>query len=264
MLTVEVGGILAAGVALAGDHTLLAASLSAGLVAAGGNAVNDAFDVETDRLNRPRRPIPSGQISVSAARWWSALLMLSGVILGFSLDAALGVIALLVSGLLLGYSAGLKGTPLWGNVTVALCGGLAFVYGATAVGSIKHGIIPALFAFLIHTSREIVKDVEDAAGDRIVGARTAPIVWGQKKALQVSSLALFILILTTPVPYILGSLNAIYMTTVVLTVDIPLALIIGYTLRSGERVDAGRLSLYLKLIMLTGLVSLYVGSIGNS
>ncbi len=35
------------------------AALTGALVTAGANAINDSFDIEIDRINRPDRPLPS-------------------------------------------------------------------------------------------------------------------------------------------------------------------------------------------------------------
>ncbi|NMB78739.1 MAG: UbiA family prenyltransferase, partial [Methanomicrobiales archaeon] len=46
------------------------------LVTAAGNVINDYFDVEIDRVNRPDRPIPSGLVTLSAARAFAVILFL--------------------------------------------------------------------------------------------------------------------------------------------------------------------------------------------
>lgn len=259
-LTVVVGGVLAAryGIAVVG-WTLELAGLSAALVAAGGNAVNDAFDVEIDRLNRPERPIPSGRIGIKQAFGFGIALMIIGTGLGFSLSVPLGWIALAVSVLLWGYSARLKMLPFIGNVTVALCGGLAFIYGATAVGSPLGGLIPALFAILIHLAREIVKDAEDESGDRACNARTLPIVVGIQSAQRIAVVVLIVLIASTVIPYWIGQLGSVYLIIVLIGVDIPLIVVSVRLWNNLDREGLGRISRTLKWIMLIGLVALYVG-----
>jgi 4-hydroxybenzoate polyprenyltransferase len=54
-----------------------------------GMALNDAADVEVDRVERPERPIPSGRIALTAARRMVAVAFL----LGLALLAPLGVVA---------------------------------------------------------------------------------------------------------------------------------------------------------------------------
>ncbi|MDP8228565.1 MAG: geranylgeranylglycerol-phosphate geranylgeranyltransferase [Candidatus Electryoneaceae bacterium] len=259
-LTVIVGGILAAniGTTIVG-WTLELAGLSAALVAVGGNAINDAYDAAIDHLNRPERPIPSGRIGVDQAFLFGIALMIIGTGLGFSLSVPLGWIALVVSVLLWGYSAWWKMLPMIGNIVVALCGGLAFIYGAMAVGNPLNGLIPALFAFLIHLAREIVKDAEDESGDRACKARTLPIVIGIQSAQRIAILVLIVLIASTVVPYWIGQLGFGYLTIVMIGVDIPLIIVSIRLWHTLNRKELGQISSVLKWIMLIGLVSLYVG-----
>ena len=47
----------------------------------GGMILNDVYDVEVDRVERPERVLPSGQISVRQARWVGYSLLVVGVLL---------------------------------------------------------------------------------------------------------------------------------------------------------------------------------------
>jgi len=254
-----VGGVLARREGVFLEPTLCLAALSAALVAAGGNAVNDAFDAEIDSLNRPARPIPSGRAGVVEAYLSGSALMAVGIGLGFALGWRLGCVAAAVSGLLWGYSSRLKRVILAGNAVVALCGGAAFIYGALAVHNPVPGAIPALFAFLIHLGREIVKDVEDLSGDRARGARTLPIAVGSRKALKIAAAALLLLAILTPLPHNLGIFGTGYLIIVLITVVIPILVMVNYLWRGLDHRGLGRTSLSLKLIMIGGLIALYVG-----
>ena len=65
-------------------------ALSAFLISAGGNAINDYFDAEIDAVNKPWRPIPSGIISRETALAASILAFLAGTALGFYVSPASG------------------------------------------------------------------------------------------------------------------------------------------------------------------------------
>jgi len=52
-----------------------------GCLYSAGMVLNDLFDVEVDRRERPRRPLPSGRIPLSQARFVGLGLMLAGVLL---------------------------------------------------------------------------------------------------------------------------------------------------------------------------------------
>lgn len=258
-VTVVVGGLLA--VIGTPDVRLLLAGLSAALIAAGGNAINDVYDTAIDRINRPERPIPSGEVTSTQAVVWGTVWMLLGCLIGESLSPWLGLIALTVSLLLWGYSAKWKRMPLIGNVVVSLCGGLAFIYGAAAVGSVRMGFVPALFAFLIHLGREIVKDCEDEQGDRSDHARTLPIVVGKNLSLRLAGSVLFLLIVATVIAYQKYLYGIGYALIIGIGVDIPLLLIaVALWLRPDQTQSRMRLiSNALKIIMLIGLIGLYIG-----
>ena len=67
---------------------------------ASGTALNDVFDLEVDRAERPGRPLPSGQVSSATAAWLGGL----GLLLGPSLALASGswtsgLVAVILAGL---------------------------------------------------------------------------------------------------------------------------------------------------------------------
>ncbi|MBM3326193.1 MAG: geranylgeranylglycerol-phosphate geranylgeranyltransferase [Calditrichaeota bacterium] len=259
LAVVIVAGIIANVNWAASSWTLTIAALSAGLVAAGGNAVNDSFDVVIDRINRPYRPIPSGKITPAAALLWGLWLMMCGAAAGFYLTLQLGLIALLVSIILVLYSLYLKSRPFWGNLSVALCGALAFIYGASAVGKMSAGLFPAIFALLVHLAREIVKDAEDEPGDRAAGAQTLTIVLGPLLAQRLAAVVLLALAAATLIPYIMHIYGLPYLYTALVGVDLPALITSLFLWRGLNYRGLSRVSLALKIIMLTGLAALYVG-----
>jgi geranylgeranylglycerol-phosphate geranylgeranyltransferase len=235
------------------------ACVVAGLITAGGNVINDVCDVEIDRINKPRRPLPSGRVGRRSAAALGVILLLPGV----GLSAALGwpgcVVALLVALLLVAYSARLKGTVLWGNLAVSLAAGLAFVYGGLAAGRPVPALIPAAFAFLFHLGREILKDAQDVTGDRAGGARTLPAVAGVREALGWAGLFFILLIAASPVPFLAGWYSLPYVIVVVAGVDLPLIGVMISWRRDRSPGHLDRLSLVLKLIMCAGLAAILAG-----
>ena len=103
------------------------AAASAMWILSGGNVVNDLYDVETDRINQLSRPLVTGAVSFKAG--WSAAVLLFGIGIAsaWQLGPAMFAVAWLAAGLLVLYSAKLKRTLLWGNLTVSFLGGLAFL-----------------------------------------------------------------------------------------------------------------------------------------
>ena len=257
---VFVGGLIAVRQAdIALSSAIYIAAISAALVSAGGNVINDVYDIEIDRINRQSRPLPAGRISINYAAFSGVILFSAGIGVGFSVSLLLGVIAVVVIILLWGYSFKLKRMPLVGNILVSVCGGLAFIYGAVAVSELKYGMYPAAFAFLIHLSREIIKDIEDMPGDRAVAANTLPLVIGEVLALCVAVIPLVLLAGLIVLPYLLKIFGLTYLILVLVIVDIPLLALVYFLMVRRDNISMQTASQVLKIIMVTGLIALFFG-----
>lgn len=235
------------------------AVLSGIFITAGANSINDWFDLDIDRINRPDRVLPQGLISTKTALGAAIILFACGIIISIFINFYAIIITVLSSIVLLLYSAFLKRQVLWGNITVSFMTALAFIYGALAAGNIGGGVVPALLAFQFHLGREIIKDMEDMEGDKKQGAKTLPIVHGEIVTKVVVTIVFALLIGFSFVPYVLQIYNLLYLITVVIGVDFVL-LSVSFLLwkNSTER----RLNLYstiLKIDMLIGLLAIYVG-----
>ncbi|MBB6646267.1 geranylgeranylglycerol-phosphate geranylgeranyltransferase [Halobellus ruber] len=193
-----------------------AAVLATAFATAAGNAVNDYFDREVDRVNRPDRPIPRGAVSARTGLGFSGLLFLGAV--GAAVTLPLAAIAIAVVNLLalVAYTKLFKGLPGVGNVVVAYLTGSTFLFGGAAVGHVTDEAVVVLFALaaLATLSREIVKDVEDVAGDRAEGLRTLPIVAGESTALRIGAVVLGVAVAASAVPYLTGVFGLAYVAIV--------------------------------------------------
>jgi 4-hydroxybenzoate polyprenyltransferase len=96
---------------------------------AGGIVLNDVFDIEVDRVERPNRPLPSGCVPVETARWLGGLLLTLGMVLALAsrIKYAWVVEAALV-GCILAYDAGVKRSIL-GPELMGACRGLNLLLG---------------------------------------------------------------------------------------------------------------------------------------
>ena len=128
-------------------YPLIAACVSGLLLTAAANTINDYYDVESDRINKPERPIPAGQVTKTSARKIAMMLYICGIAAGALVNQTALIIAVIAAMLTYIYSARLKRTSFWGNLLVALLTSLAFIYGGVAVGRVKESLIPALFSF---------------------------------------------------------------------------------------------------------------------
>lgn len=238
---------------------IILAGFSAVLVAASGNVINDYFDFEVDKINRPNRPIPLGLISRREALTFSILLSIAAIIISYLLSSEALIIVVSTLMLLYFYSRSFKSIPIIGNATVALCSALAFLYGGSVVGNIYVAIIPAIFAFLISLIREILKDIEDLDGDKLNNVKTFPVSFGLKATINIIFIFSVFLILSTFYPFIYGIYKIEYFIIVLFFVNFPLV----YFLRELSSNDflnkLSRLSLLLKIVMIFGLISIYAG-----
>ncbi len=238
----------------------LLSAIAGALIDAGGNIINDFFDVEIDKVNKPHRPIPSGLISRSFALFLYFITTVSGLILALFLNKYAFAIALISTVIIFSYSFKLKRLPLFGNLTVAFMTGLAFVFAGSVVKNFKDAVFPFIFAFMINLGREIIKDIEDVEGDLKAGIKTLPIVAGNKVSSLVSAFVLGTLIPVTFIPYFVGIYNDLF-ALIIIVVDLGLIYVIFSLLKDTRKANLNRLSNILKFEMLIGLSAIYLGSL---
>jgi geranylgeranylglycerol-phosphate geranylgeranyltransferase len=225
------------------------------LVAAGGNVVNDYFDVAIDLVNKPERAIPSGRITRQAALLFALALSLLGVVTSLFINPACFALAALNATLLILYSWKLKRSALVGNLLVGYLTGSVFLFGGAAVSAIFIPGVLFFSAMLAITSREIVKDVEDLVGDRTGGAATLPIRCGVTASLVVATLFMLAAVVISPLPFIIGALGPAYLGIVLIADAI---LLYGSALSWSAPSKASEL---IKYGMLVVLVAYLVGII---
>ena len=148
------------------------------------NAYNDITDIETDRLNRPDRPLPSGKISSSSAMIGligTMVLSIVSLLAGLwklssegETDSIISSVVIWAAAILLlilyeGVSGirGLKHSGLIGNFCIAVAIGMDVVFGASGLGSPTDQKVLALAGMAVSFSlaREVIKDIEDIHGD---------------------------------------------------------------------------------------------------
>ncbi len=258
-LAVLVGALI--GYPVVSFSKLFLACLSASFISAGGYVMNDYFDLEIDRINKPERPLPKEMLSKKSALLFSLLLFGIGLVLSVLIKLPSFILAFISSFLLILYSAKLKKRLFIGNLTVSTICALAFLYGGLVGSDFTLSFIPAGFAYLFHLGREILKDVEDLKGDKSVDAKTIPIFFGEKKAFLFITFIFSTLILLTLAPYVFNVFSIFYLLLVVLAVDSLLLFTIISMWRDSSEKNLSRLSRILKWDMILGLLAIFVGRI---
>ena len=257
--------------------------LATASISAGGYIINDIFDRQADAMNKPTRILPSHGISLKTAWAWYAFLTGLGLILGLFLSLRIHqfnfwFVFVFSSGSLWFYSERLKHKILIGNVLIALLTALAvalpwgleyfarmsepalFVDGLRAYPLITLLIgAYVVFAFLLSWIRELLKDVEDMPGDIKMGSNTFPIVFGKVKskifAFVLSAFVFVLLLISAYYAYDNHMMNLL----IYLCLLIAFYLFIAQNIFSAdEQKDYVALSLYTKVFMLAGMLSMQI------
>ena len=254
--------------------------LSTVLIAAAGYVINNIFDVETDRINKPNGVIIGRGISETNGYNIYIALNITGVAIGFYLSNVIqrpgfATIFIFIASLLYFYSTTLKQIMILGNLVVAfllaisvIIIGVFDIFPAMAAENKAQmaslfSILTdyALFAFMINFIREIVKDIEDVDGDYNQGMNTLPIAIGisrTAKIVFVISVIPFVLLLLYIKNYFVE--NGLFIATLYsfILVLAPLLYFIIKIFTAKTKKDFHHLSTVLKLILLFGILSIVV------
>lgn len=235
------------------------------LVAGGGYVINDYFDVVTDSINKPTRPIPSGRVLKDEALLLSIALMTLGIILATLIGVVSFAYALINALLLVVYSKNLKRAGLVGNLVVSTASANSILYGGLAASEylgrfqlISYTAPPVAYAFIFTLMREIIKGVEDYVGDLKSNIKTLAVIKGVKYASNISISLMILIITSSPIPYILGLYGIMYLIlTACMDVILMLSII---TLIRGSNTDelirrAALVRSYTKAAMFLGILA---------
>jgi len=187
----------------------LIGSVMAAVLNAGNNALNQIYDLEIDRVNKPKRPLPTGRVSIAEA--WRFSVATYGLALALAWRVAprgrhecFWLVAVAVVCTLL-YSVPpfrTKRLGIWANVTIAIPRGVLLkVAGWSSVKTIV-GIEPwyigAIFGLFL-LGATTTKDFADMEGDRRGGCRTLPIQYGVRRAAWMISPSFVVPFLMIPI-----------------------------------------------------------------
>lgn len=238
---------------------ILLGAISVFIATGAGNTINDYFDYHIDKINKPKRPIPSGRIQHKTAFYYSISLFIIATIIGFIIGIYPGIVVLLCSIIMYLYAYDLKQRSLIGNITVAILTGLTFVYGGIITNNLNLSLILGLFAFLMTLSREIIKDTEDIKGDLKENAHTFPIKYGAKNATNLAIIINIITCILSPLLYIDHIFTIIYLP-IVLVADIIFIYSAILARQDQSEKSMHKVSKYMKIGMFIAFISFAIGS----
>lgn len=227
---------------------------STGLIAGAGYIINDYYDVKIDLVNKPERVVIGQGITRRYALLFHTILSVTGVAIGFLLKWQIGIINFAAAFLLWWYSNDLKRQPFIGNLVVALLAGISIIIVDALFQTGNPMIfIYGLFAFFMTLIREMIKDMEDVRGDNTFGCRTLPIIWGLRKTkILIYAVMLIFAISVLVLNGYFGRIQFYYL----LLLFFPLLFLFVKLFRADTKRNFSRLSLYCKMIMLMGILSM--------
>jgi len=167
-------------------------SVMAATLNAGNNALNQIYDLEIDRVNKPKRPLPSGRLNITQAWIFTAITYLAALVLAWLVAPGgrhecfwLVAIAVVCTFIYSVPPLRTKRLGIWANITIAIPRGtLLKVAGWSSVKTI-FGVEPwyigAIFGLFL-LGATTTKDFADMEGDRRGGCRTLPIQYGVQRA----------------------------------------------------------------------------------
>lgn len=262
------------------DFSLLVAATV--LLTIGGYLINDYFDIRIDSVNKPEdNPVGT---SIKGRSIILAHIMVNGlaILIGFYLATRLrsinfGLLFPFVSMLLWLYSARYKRKLVWGNLVVAILSALVifmvwyfeFLHLRLTPSDFsqvvpeltetnRYFIAYGLFAFLVSFYREIIKDMEDIAGDKEYGCRTLPIVIGIKRSNYIVTflVSLTILFLAFGQWTFFNRGWILVFWYFLIVIQFPMIYLLYKLYRAEKREDYHFLSNLCKLIMFAGILSI--------
>lgn len=178
-----------------------------------GNSLNDYFDIETDKVAHPDRPLPRGTLPRKAASISSATMFAVCVFLALFINLLSLMIVILAIIAMIVYELWMKSQGLLGNALIALLVAGLFEFSGSVVEMPDKTLVLASLSGLATLGREIVKDIEDIEGD--VTRKTLPKRIGSKRAGYVAIIPTIIAIALSPIPYIQDQLTLFYLLIVI-------------------------------------------------
>lgn len=253
--------------------------LSSVLIAAAGYIINDYFDLNIDQVNKPESIVVQKFIRRRSAIIWHMSFSFAGVLLAFYIGFKIGNwilgFANLVCVLLLWvYSTTFKRKLLIGNIIISLLTAWVVLvlyfcelsvlqlrdheYRRQITTVFKLAVLYGGYAFIISLIREVVKDIEDREGDARYGCRTMPIVWGIDASKGFIAIWLIILVITIGIVIIYAIMKGWWMGSAYSSLFIlfPLLKISWSLYKAKEITDYHRLSRQIKMVMLSGILSM--------
>ena len=201
-------------------QTILLIFFSMAFITSAGFAINDYFDRESDAVIKPKRPIPSGALSLKQVVAVSGVLFASGLVMAALINWLSFAIIAVDSLLLLVYSYMVKRkSGFVANILVGILTGTAFMYGQATITNpaivnlVSLSLYPIAFGTI---GGNVLRDIFSVEGDTKVGYPTLPQKIGSISAAKVGALFFLLTGLLAPLPYFIGTFTIYYLPLILL------------------------------------------------
>jgi geranylgeranylglycerol-phosphate geranylgeranyltransferase len=204
-------------------ETIFLIFFSMAFITSAGFAINDYFDRESDAIIKPKRPIPSGSLSLKQVVVVSGVLFAVGLVMAAFINWLSFIIIAVDSLLLLVYSYMVKRkSGFIANVLVGILTGTAFLYGEATItvpatiSLIAISLYPIAFGTI---GGNVVRDIMSLEGDSKVGYPTLPQKIGSVSAAKVGAIFFLLTGLLAPLPAIpifVGHFTVYYLPLILL------------------------------------------------
>ncbi len=254
-------------------------------IAAAGYIINDYFDVQIDAINKPERVVVNKIIKRRWAIVWHWVLSSIGIIISFFVSYTIHVWSIFIINslcviLLWFYSTTFKKKLLIGNVCIAILTAWVIVEIYLFVGAdifsfsnfektddafnarrfFKFTFLYVGFSFISTLIREVLKDLEDMEGDRKYDCKTMPIKWGVPASKVFIAVWILVAIATLFVIQLYAWLSGWWFVAIYLLIllIVPFAFLLIKLVKANSTSHFNLLSGIVKLIMLTGILSMLI------
>lgn len=238
--------------------TALLTALTVGTAYAFSNVLNDLFDVETDRVNCPTRPIPAGAVTQLEVSLFAGALFGASLLFSFLASWRLFLITLLFLILATGYNIWAKKIPVLGKLIVATLSAMALAAAYFVVTDGTFPVIPVAVVLFFILAREFISTISDAAGDQIGGRSSIYALWGKQSVLNICLVLTLISIMTLALPLFIDGLSRpwLYLLTISLLSILPVLLGTVAIWRDQSPMNIRRISSHMRYVLLTTVISL--------
>lgn len=222
---------------------------------------NDYFDVESDKINAPHRPVPSGAVTPTEVLLLTVLTTSIGLTAAFLISIPAFMIAILFYSIGVIYNWKAKETGLPGNLLVSSSVAITFIFGGITVGQPWNPMVWffAAIVFFIDLGEEIASGAMDIEGDKKRKSHSLALTKGKQVAIHIASAFFLLVILISIIPFILHWFGTPYLLMILLMDTIilisTLLLLRSTTPQQGRR--------YLRGIYLGATISLLAFLIGQ-